>query len=581
MPSPLAAKTLRKLPAAPTPWEVVLASAPIVIEGVELDGLLLVVEPSTGAVRGAGPVARGGALSPVLLQAMQGPMPPARPARPRALSCADEALARRLQAELKGTDIEVRLVERVPAAEAAAHALIEHLAPSRAPGLTVELPLWRSALTLLCQIAPWRVLPDSALFRFGREVPELADAVLLVLGLAGEQEGVVLYPSRGDYERFQRMALSGEMDIPEDITAWQLYLEPEGELEPDERAAVRAAGLSLPGGRMPVALALREGEGWPLTEREQQVLLAAIEAACRLCVEGLERLLDGPREAVARTVLGPVTVRSQPPELLPETWVSSFEHAALIRFAQNRHEDRPSETVPGVVIKARKREAQKLARELSPIDGVSFEPGPEGALGLRVWEGPQDQGILCWLPVLPEVAALLASSPTLLLAVAGGGVTRELQQKDILRELRLSVRSGATRAARHDPVFDGPPETWPKISEVLQRLLYSVLGPDYESLPKKRLRAEVELASAVWNAVVYADFGGKPEVLEGLRDSVIDEPEQAVKVEVLVLEKRQQFPGDPRITGGVEVTVRKDGAWIMAKWAVVPGYRVGGQPAGG
>jgi hypothetical protein len=55
-----------RLPVSATRWEVALVDIPIVIDGVDTEGMLVVAEEASGLIRGAGSVVRGEALWPVL-----------------------------------------------------------------------------------------------------------------------------------------------------------------------------------------------------------------------------------------------------------------------------------------------------------------------------------------------------------------------------------------------------------------------------------------------------------------------------------------------------------------------------------
>ena len=567
-------RQIKKLPVSPHAWEVGLFEVPIEIEGVELEGMVLVVERGSGLVRGGSPLERGASLWSVLGPAMLSPPPPFVPARPKALYCTPPELVRRLRQELRSTGLKVTPAEHLPELQEALDALVGYLTPHRAPGITVEPELWAKTLTLLCRMAPWRELPDSLCFRFGDEIEELADAVALVLGQAGEQEGVVLYPSEEDHLSFLALAHRGILEGIEQLASYNLYLDHPDELDPSEQRAVTELGLELPGARMPRLLAMRAGGGQALSEREQMLFLAALEAILMLCASELEHLVERPCRHQANTMLGKLTVHTTPPQLAPPLFmvaepalVEPFEHALFLTDLTVSHEDRPAEVLPALVVKLRKRDALRLAEQIAEADGVEVLPGPQ--TGFRLWAGEEDLGLLCQFPLEPEELHDVLAHPFLAVGISAGGPRRaKLRDEDMVRSMRLPLL-GPDTPTRHDPIFDEPPASWPKLSEVLIELARQVLGDEVRKASAEVLEARLQPVVLAWNASVLADFLGDETWLGQLdeRDAPFD---------ALVLAKRQQFPGDPRLI--LELTAREgEGEPIVRIQSTLPpGYEVGG-----
>jgi hypothetical protein len=568
-------RALEKLPTTTTRWEVAVVDAAVRVQGVVLEGMLLVVDERSGFVRGAGAVVEGEPLWPVLRPSLYEPTPPASPARPRALVCADAALAARLRRELEGTDIPVLVVDRMPELDEAAESMVRHFEPVRTPGLTVELPRWAAALALLCRMEPWRQLPDQFAFRFGPEVPELASVVVVLLGMAGEQEGVVVYPSQETFDRFLASGWAGDERPAPELEATCLYVDPADELHPTDQAEVRRRGLALPGNRMPRVVRLLHGELFPLDDHDQRVLLAAIEAVVRLCATDLERLLDEPCSAAAHTVLGSVTVRSTPlPPTLPPTLASPFEHAVLLSTVRLLHEERAPEDLPALVVKLAKRDAERLARGLTAADAVEFEPLDPIGVRARLRAGGRDLGVLCEAPLDAEDAAMLIEAPTVVVGLSAGGAKRtSLRPRDLIWSARLATVRGDRPQPRHDVVFDRPMEEWPKASDTLMRYATTVFGPVPAGTSPQQVLQMLQIASTVWCAVVLADFGGQRGPLDEMHrtGAPID------LLEALVLAKRQRFPGDPRLI--LDVTLQRGKEPRFHASARLPvGYTVGGAP---
>jgi hypothetical protein len=578
-------RSVAGLPTSTQRWEVGLIDLPIRIEGVDTEGMLIVAEQDSGDVRAAGPIVRGEDLWPVLREAFLSPAPPCTPARPRAV-CTTPALAARLRRELEGTKLQVEASQELPRVQQVFDAFVRHVSPLRAPGMTRDFSLWAQTLSLLCQVAPWRELPDRLAFRFESEAPELASGVAVVLGLAGEQEGVVLYRSEGDFARMQGLALAQDVDAAAQIEALCLYIDPIEDLSPAEQKEVRHRQLELPGGRAPRLLALQDGNPGAPTERQQQILLAAVEAVVRLCLTELKRLRTEARSVSVSTCLGRVTAHSRPPDVpIPSpgahTLASDVAHAVILTRVRVEHDERPPEELEAVVLKMTKRDAQKLAARVASTDTVLVEPLAKG-VRLTLFEGSRPIGVLCEVPAEPDRVQRLASAPTLALSISAGGPKRhQVRNQDVVLSLRVAVRpAGAPAGAlRHDPIFDRPHQEWPKISDTLIRFVQAALGPMFGLLEPKALPAALQMASTVWNAVVLADFAQDAGPLADLQRRIgADRSGPFALVEALLAAKRQHFPGDPRLIGNVEVSQRGGQPWIRASTALPSGYKVGSSP---
>jgi hypothetical protein len=576
-------RAIKHLPIATARWQVGVVAMPLQVQGVDLVGMLLVAEEGSRKVRAAGPLSADGPLWPTLRGALHEPPPPCVRARPRALVCADPALADRLRRELAQTELQVQLVDELQDFDEIVGDLLGHLAPAISPGLvvgphpslTVELRRWARTLTALCRVAPWELLDDGFAFRFGGEVPELTDAVAVVLGLAGQQEGVVLYPTVDAFRRFQASALAHDGRALAEGKATCLYLDDADAFHPSERAALRDAGLALPGGRLPHLGRLDHGEFRPVSERDQRVLLAATEALVELCASQLDDLLVAPCTAVAATCLGRVTIRTSSglQNAVPElTLAAEYPHSVIVTTVRMQREERPGEDVPSVVVKLGKRDAERLAREVVDADALQIEDGPIG-LRLRLWADGVDLGVLCEMPAEPALASRLRAAPTIAIAVSAGGAKRhQLRPEDFAWSARLAVRSTAEapKRARHDPVFDGPTSDWPKASETLMLYAQGVFGPVMSAHEPEEIVRVLNLASAVWSAVVMADYVGDDNLINAVRQS--GAPSEMI--DAMVREKRQQWPGDPRIIGDVKLTWDGKEPRFLASYTIPRGYEL-------
>lgn len=576
MPSRADRRAFERLPVATVRWMVGLVAVPVRVPGVDLQGVLMVVEEGSRRMRAIAPVAANEPLWPTLHKALHEPAPPCVRARPRALVCEDAALEARLRRELADTELRVERVDRLEGFDALVQDLVQDLmgdaAPPSAPTITVEQPRWASTLTSLCRLAPWQELDDGFAFQFGREVPELADAVAVVIGLAGHQEGVVLYPTSAEFLRFRAAAQVGE-DALAECSATCLYLDHADSFHPVERAALREGGLALPGDRLPHLAQLQRGEVRAVSERDQRVLLAATEALVDLCA----RLGDARSTAsIAMTCLGPVTIRTAPRVAVTEepTRASPYAHAVILTKLRLHREERPAEDVEAIVVKLAKRDGERLVREVAGADGLRFEDGRRG-LRVRLFSGRVDLGVLCEAPIDRPTVARLRGASTVAIAVCAGGPKRvRFSAADMLWSARLAQRgpAGTKSSARHDPVFDRPVEAWPKASETLMLYARAVFGPIMDPQRPEQILEVLTMASAVWSAVVIADYVGDDSVLTSLQRSTLP----LEMIDALVREKRQQWPGDPRIIANVELVWQGHEPRYHASAALPAGYVLGG-----
>jgi hypothetical protein len=517
---------------------VSLLPAPADPRNEDLDGILLILEEGTGRVRAIGPVLARGGLWPLLSRALLEPAPPTVPARPRALLVDDPSLSERLRQV--APEIPVSVVAELPAVKKALHVLLPQLEPLDDHDLKTNLERWAPALTELCRIAPWTLLPDSHVFHFRGEVPELAEAVAVVIGLAGQQEGVVVYPSREAYERFVALAASGlGKQAMSEVTATCLYVESGTDAE--TRAAA-ARGLALPGGRFPSAVVAQGSRVRAPSAREEQVLLAAVEAIVAVC--GRTTQYDQrPADTEVQTLLGPLVVFSEPPAHVDTPMANAFSHTVILTTVAHPHEEREPELGLAVIVKLAKRDALELAQELAAAESLQVERRRQGGVRLRLWADPQHLGAFCDLPVDGPLSEELLQARTVTLAVsAGGSKRRSLNPADVVMSVRLANRPPERRTMRHDPVFDQPSATWPKVSDTLMRYTEGALGP--------------------------ADFTSDTSFLDQLHMA----PLPPHLVSALIRQKRQQFPGDPRVIHGVQLQWRGGEPRFMATCSFPRGY---------
>ena len=190
-------------------WEVDLVDPPgVEIDGETLEAILLVAEVWSGLVRYGEPLVEGADITTSLVKAATSPVAPGVPARPTKLRCR-KALAARLKPAATALGAKLKVTRQLPVLEEAITSLLTALSggfpPDRRP--------WQPLMEALLGAAPWRHLPDGVEFRFDGGPPLLEHAVGLVLGLAGEQRGFVLYRNADDLAEFRELPSQGPLGV--------------------------------------------------------------------------------------------------------------------------------------------------------------------------------------------------------------------------------------------------------------------------------------------------------------------------------------------------------------------------------
>lgn len=556
--------------------------------GERVAGMLIVLESTSGHVRGAGFPLESAPLWSTFKDACLKPAAPTTPARPRALVCEDPGLARRLRAELEGTGISVSVVPGLPQLRAALDSLASFRGDQTAPGLRLDPPRAIALLQELCRVAPWRAISDSTSFHFEASHPALAGKVAMVLGLAGEQHGLVLYPDEQAWRRFVRAAHSDDFDTLVSAECLVLYVDPIAEFTPAEQELCRSQGFELPRGRMPRAAAMRDHDLQPLKADEERALLIAVQAVLDLARGHLRSLELQAHELRLSTELGPVTVRSRPGSPRqgpPERWlVEADQLVILTRMVDPSDPGGPSR--PSIVLKMTRREAERAARDLAGLTAISFEPSAPGVLRAHGWMGALRLGVLASASgVRADLVRSFQDAPLVNLVFAAGGSTRtRLSADQVVDLLELQQRPhdaemapSPTGPVRHDPIFDGPIASWPKASAVLLEFTRSALGDPHPSEPVEVVEGRFKFGALVWNAVVVADFGRPGSEGEGLLEQLLaSSGPLGPSVSALVRFKRERFAGDPRLFL-VESVERKAHEWrVRVQGSLPKGYEVGG-----
>lgn len=413
---------LATLPEAIGEWEVATGPSPVDVPGVE--GLVIVAEAPSGNARCVGMCGAALPLWNAIAPAFFAPAAPGAPARPRAIRCADPALAKELAAALEGTGVAVRRVDRVPLAQAVLDAMTAHLRPYEAPGIAIEPERWSEAIAAIARAEPWRHVSEHVLFRFevrGRE----AEPVAVVMGDAGIQRGIALYATEGARDAFVAAA---ERRLRRDpaLSGLCVWLDDARDFTPDERA--RCASLGLVGPLLPRVIGIRGGEPFPLDEDTERALLGFTEAMAAACGD-LPGVLDG--EAIqADTIIGTIRVSATPradasdPAERDLPILADGDHGVAVGTLRDPAARKPVDR-PAVVVKMRKAEANRLARRLAGVDGFRLLVGDEGLFPVMLC-GEDEIGVLTQVTgASPDRARDLTSTPELIVVVSAGGPTRQ------------------------------------------------------------------------------------------------------------------------------------------------------------
>ena len=95
-----------------------------------------------------------------------------------------------------------------------------------------------------------------------------------------------------------------------------------------------------------------------------------------------------------------------------------------------------------------------------------------------------------------------------------------------------------------------------KISETFLEFAEPLLVPHGPNLTEAQMEEPLKIAWTVWNAVVYADAGGKRQILDQVRASSASNRQVQWLIESLIERKRKLFKEDWRIIG--EYTLFRD-----------------------
>lgn len=405
----------RELPRS-GPWEVDVVDVPgMEVDGMDLEGVLLVVDAASGAVRHARPVCRGEDITGTVVEAAIRPVPPLVPSRPLAIRCS-ATLRPRLAGAASALGVKLSTQSPLAILEDVAASLIA----SMSSGLPPDPAPWRPIVEELVRAAPWKALPDSVEFRFPSGPALLQAGLGVVLGNAGEQYGLAFYPTERDFDVFAQLADTGFPEDSPSWTCWCVHLDPLDEFPPRVRDLLRSSGLAASG----LGLRLFAMEGF-----DTRALSAEEEAACLVMVEGVlgawaaagPALCARPYAFAVETSAGSIDVVAFPAGLMfqPEPRLVDVDHQIGLAYGQLNGIEQPI-----LVLKMAKRDALRFGRLLEGLDGLSLDDGRGGYTQIIGWRGDEELGVLAELEPAPSAWARWRRAGGGSVAISAGGARR-------------------------------------------------------------------------------------------------------------------------------------------------------------
>jgi len=557
-------------------WEVALVDVPgMSVKNVELAGVLLVVSRDDGMVLGATAVPTTEDLSGTLLGVALEPARPSSSHRPAVLWCYREAMGAFASAAV-AFGAQIRAAPSLPDLEEARDALVD-----RFGGVDVvprDPKPWVDRVRALVDAAPWRALSDQTMFVVVQGPEAMMGRAAMVLGNAGEQYGIVMYPS---LEHVDRMldALDDE-DAGDAFEGWCAHLDAVDELDPDTRKALQAAGL-VRGDFALVTFAVERGLARALDDEEHAQLRAVTDgilAAWGDIGADLETLFHAQPDV--ETELGPISLLVRPGTVLelPDL-LEGIRHRLLFDW------DDAGETLPRMTVKATKKDAQTLARRLGEVDGIALgEPVGGGEREILVFHRGEPAGRLGTGPDRDELWDEMFADGELELVLAGGGSTRSVvKNSDVVATLHLAVlededddepvEDPGPDPARLWPthIYDQPPATWPKASDTL--IAFAWPAP-LASMTEPELGELMELLATVWSGAVVREHAPRDPGAEVLDQALATaEPELREWLEELIERKRTWFSQDRRLMMVDRVRVKRGELELKVFWKDVHDLR--------
>ncbi len=206
--------------------------------------------------------------------------------------------------------------------------------------------------------------------------------------------------------------------------------------------ACEREGLVTTDGLCPRVVLLQGGTLVPMPDEAQLVLLAVVQGINVLTARGAETLENAPAECVATTCLGTIEVHSSP---AAPPWPTQAPHLIDADFGAGLGQAldvTTNEEVVSLVLKLRKRDAMRVARQVEHVDRLRIEMDGGDPI-VYALEGEVELGVLVHLDgEALDVKALLGANRMLLCVSAGGPRRPRIQPKDFVLQRAVEVLWG-------------------------------------------------------------------------------------------------------------------------------------------
>jgi hypothetical protein len=563
-------------------WEIDLVPMPsIVVQDVKLAGMLLVVDREGGLVRAGEPVPVGVEIEDAVLRAVAAPVPPNQPARPAEIFCrpALEPALSPLAAALGATLV---VVAELPLIDDVAQSMLGHF-QSTPRMLPRDPDSWRPPVAALAMARPWEHLDQAAHFRFSGGPAALDGAVGVLLGQAIEQRGVMLFPTVETYTFFRENAWGRATTPPQGWRFWCVHLDPVDDFQAPLLQETQRMGL-VHGGLALRLFVLTEQGPQPMSEREETACLAAFQGIAAAWTAYGKALEPGGPIRDVPVAGGTLRVEAVAEDEIDEVepLILDIEHSLI--FTSSNLDGQPR---PTLALKMAKRNAEALAELTASVDAITLVARTAGTLDVVAWAGTERVGVLTRMAASEEPWLDWRTMGGGVITLVGGGAKRtKLRRKDVVNVKLVAFREPdedrplqgeAAPAASgegadlyqsdavNESSWDGPPETWPKASTVLLKFA-EPLG--IHRMPSDVVERGATIAAMLWSAVVLADQGGNPGVLEQVRAQAADQAETAEAFERMIARKRNLFPKDSRIMVVEGCAMNGEQLDVRVKWTL-------------
>jgi hypothetical protein len=209
--SPATIRRLKRLPQVPNVWEGARISLPLPIGGEAAPHMVIWMDGSEGTARsletadesfGHEALVRG------LIKAIEHPQGPYPQIRPKKVLVSDREEQFYLRGVLSDLDIAVEYAPELPMVEHL-FSRFEEFNQNRQPDLPLVYDqLLRAAADELWQAAPWSILEDYQVIQIGVNCWDVDNFYATVLGMMGQEYGVLLYRSIDSLRQFRLAACS-------------------------------------------------------------------------------------------------------------------------------------------------------------------------------------------------------------------------------------------------------------------------------------------------------------------------------------------------------------------------------------